>query len=273
MHCKNCKSEFNDNERFCSNCGAKYIHNRLSVGGLVKQLNQEFLNYDNKLFKTFRDLTVKPEVVIDGYISGIRKRYVDVISYMAIALTVLGIQIFLLRYFYTEHFTLQTKQVTLQLNEVKQPEASSFMKSMFDGFFDYFGVVTLIFVPIVALFSYLIFSITTKKHNYAEHIVSNTYITAHYSIFMFLISIPFLVFKIDISITFTFITFLCYFYIAYAYKRLYNVSVLGTIWRTILITLSYAFVASIITLFILFMIGIIIGYTKMQETLDISHVL
>ncbi|PHR71636.1 MAG: hypothetical protein COA67_06375 [Lutibacter sp.] len=64
--------------------------------------NEQFLNYDNKFLQTFIHLFTKPEVVIDGYINGTRKKYVNVISYFAIAITLSGLQMFILNKFFPE---------------------------------------------------------------------------------------------------------------------------------------------------------------------------
>ena len=70
MDCKNCGYHLDPTEKYCHKCGARVIHNRLTTKGLMSQLGEEFLNYDNKLLKTFKDLVKKPEVVIDGFING-----------------------------------------------------------------------------------------------------------------------------------------------------------------------------------------------------------
>ena len=87
MNCKNCNLLISDKDNFCNSCGAKVIRNRLTIKSLFEDFSEQFLNYDNKFLQTFLHLFTKPEVVIDGYINGTRKKYVNVISYFAIALT------------------------------------------------------------------------------------------------------------------------------------------------------------------------------------------
>jgi hypothetical protein len=72
------------------------IRNRLTPKVLAEQVNEEFLSIDNKFLITLIDLLKKPEAVIDGYIHGLRKKYIGVIPFYAISLTILGFQTFLL---------------------------------------------------------------------------------------------------------------------------------------------------------------------------------
>ena len=55
-----------------------------------------FFSVDNKLLKTFLHLFSKPEAVIVGFIEGTRKKYINVVQYFAIALTLIGLQVFLM---------------------------------------------------------------------------------------------------------------------------------------------------------------------------------
>ena len=81
MECKNCSNQLSTNSDFCNSCGAKVIRNRLTLKNIFEHIIETFFNYDNKLLRTFIDLFKKPEKVIDGYINGVRKRYVNPISY------------------------------------------------------------------------------------------------------------------------------------------------------------------------------------------------
>ena len=102
MHCKNCNSELSELSTYCDQCGGRVIKNRLTLKSLFLHLSETFFNYDNKLLRTFLNLFKAPEDVIGGYISGVRKKYVDVISYFALALTITGFEWFILNKFYPE---------------------------------------------------------------------------------------------------------------------------------------------------------------------------
>ena len=96
MNCKNCKTTLEESDDYCRNCGGKVIRNRLTIKSLFHHFSETYFNYDNKLLRTFLTLFSKPEEVIVGYINGTRKKYVDVIGYFALAITLSGLQIFFL---------------------------------------------------------------------------------------------------------------------------------------------------------------------------------
>ena len=99
-NCKNCNTQLLSKNDFCPSCGGKVIRNRLTLKALFSNFSEQFLNYDNKFLKTFLHLFSKPEEVIDGYINGTRKKYVNVVSYFAIAITLSGLLMFVLNKFF-----------------------------------------------------------------------------------------------------------------------------------------------------------------------------
>ena len=97
MDCKNCNISIKDNDNFCPSCGGKVIRNRLTIKNLLAYFSEQFLNYDNKFFQTFIHLFTKPELVIGGYIDGVRKKYINPINFLAISLTLSGVYFFFFR--------------------------------------------------------------------------------------------------------------------------------------------------------------------------------
>ena len=77
MNCKNCEISLTGTDDFCKNCGAKVIKNRLTLKNLFLHISETFFNYDNKLLKTILHLFTKPEYVIDSYVNGVRKKYIN----------------------------------------------------------------------------------------------------------------------------------------------------------------------------------------------------
>ena len=102
MRCKNCDNSLKDTQKFCDECGAKIINNRLQPKIIAQQVNEQFISIDNKFFRTFFDLFKQPESVIVGYINGTRKKYIDVLQYFAISLTLAGIHVFLITTFFKD---------------------------------------------------------------------------------------------------------------------------------------------------------------------------
>ncbi|WP_298928581.1 DUF3667 domain-containing protein [uncultured Allomuricauda sp.] len=175
MDCKNCDNSLRTDFSYCPNCGAKIIKNRLSLKNVWQDLRYQVFNLDNTLFKTFRHLFSKPEVVVERYISGTRKKYMNPISYFAIAITLSGILFFILRKVYN---------VELAPNILSEDE----MPNM-DFVFDYQGLLSYIIMPIYALMTWLLF-LDKKKLNYTEHLVVNAYITGQTSFVQVLICLP-----------------------------------------------------------------------------------
>ena len=103
MNCKNCHTDIPERSGYCSRCGAKVIRNRLTMKNLISSFSRQFFDYDNKFLQTFINLFKKPEDVIGSYINGTRKKYVNVISYYAIAISLAGIQLFVLNKFFPEN--------------------------------------------------------------------------------------------------------------------------------------------------------------------------
>ena len=74
MFCKNCERQLRTDFRFCPDCGAKIIRNRITLKNLWGDVVERVFNIDNTFLKTFGHLFSKPEVVIEGYIEGTRLR-------------------------------------------------------------------------------------------------------------------------------------------------------------------------------------------------------
>lgn len=249
MTCKNCNLELETNSRFCSLCGNKVITKRITIKNIIAEFNQQFLNYDNKLLKTFRHLIIKPELVIDAYITGNRKKYVNVITYLAVSLSLIGFQLLILRKVYPE------KMANSATSSGLNPELEKRIAEVGEYLFDYFGLITIVFIPITALSTYIIFR--NRRHNYAEHIILNMYTTAQFTILLFLISTLLMLTGLVATSTFTTASVFVYIYLGYCYIRLYGLSIPGAIWRTIVSQILYMIFVGII-FFTLTVIGVFI---------------
>lgn len=210
MACKNCETPLTVEDQFCNRCGAKVIRNRLTLRNLWEDFSEQFLNYDNKLLQTLLVLFVKPEEVIGNYIHGTRKKYVNVVSYFAIALTLSGLQLFILRKFYPE--TLDVFSLI--------PSSATTPNTNIDWVFDYYSIFALINLPMYAVMGTLSF-MGLKKFNYTEHLVINTYIMAQYTIVSAIFTTIFCMFGINFFIVANFANLLVIIYGSYCYKRLY----------------------------------------------------
>ena len=175
MECKNCSTSLPSAYHYCPSCGAKVVHNRLTLKQVGQDLGNQVFNLDNTFFKTFKHLFVQPDAVIKSYISGTRKKYMNPIGYFAIAVTLLGVLFFFLRRVY---------HVDLTSNSFTDREGPNM-----DFIFDYQGLLSYLIVPLNAIMTWILF-IDRKKLNYTEHLVANAYISGQVSFVQVLVCLP-----------------------------------------------------------------------------------
>ena len=154
------------------------IRNRLSFKNLFEHISETFFNYDNKLLRTFIDLLKRPEEVIDGYIKGIRKRYVNPISYLGIALTLLGITFFIMKKI---NFEFDVDVFNQGINDEAKSKVTNFT-SEYNSFF------LLSYIPMFVVSSWLILK-QNINYNFTERTVVFIYAIAEISLVLFLPSL------------------------------------------------------------------------------------
>lgn len=254
MNCKNCQTLLDSSNSFCSNCGAKVIKNRLTLKNLLSQFTEQFLNYDNKFLQTFIHLFTKPEIVIGGYINGVRKKYVNVISYFAIALTLAGFQMFILNKFFPE--LLDVKMISQEGMEDIQANNISFVE-------EYQSIIYMLLVPVYALISKIVFY-SIKTYNFTEHLVINMYLSAHFSIVSSLVVFICSFLGINYFLAGSLIIPVQIVYSAYGFKRLFNLSFKSIVIKTILF---------LIVSFIVFILYSIIVAILMYSNGDFQNII
>ncbi|GAB5400584.1 MAG: hypothetical protein Aureis2KO_21690 [Aureisphaera sp.] len=246
MECKNCSSVLNSTHNYCEKCGAKVIRNRLTIKNIWEDFQEQFLNYDNRFLKTYLSMFRKPHEVIGSYINGTRKKYVNVLSYYAIALTFTGIQLFVIRKFYPESMDLNFVPTT-------QPQEVANI----DWAFDYYSFLALINLPLYALLAKLTYT-GLKKFNYTEHLVVMSYAAAQFAITNFIILTASVALGGNYFIVGNAMNLLLMIYVGYIYKKLYPLSLGKIILRTLLffgVLLGLMIVAGIIQFAYLYFSG------------------
>ncbi|MGB5646688.1 MAG: DUF3667 domain-containing protein, partial [Muriicola sp.] len=101
MNCKNCQTPQRTDFKYCPNCGAKVVQNRLSFKNITYDITERYFNLDNTFIKTVVQLCIRPETVIDAYIQGVRRKYLNPMSHLGIALTLSGLLIFIMQKVFT----------------------------------------------------------------------------------------------------------------------------------------------------------------------------
>ncbi|MFK7782249.1 DUF3667 domain-containing protein [Psychroserpens sp.] len=229
MNCKNCHTELSEHSQFCNSCGGKVIRNRLTFRNLFEHVSETFFNYDNKLLRTIIDLIKQPEVVIGGYISGVRKRYVNPISFFGLTLTLVGLEWLVLRRFFPEQLNLSS--LAVGGNE-------SMLENVFSFAQDYSSIIMMLSVPIYAIISRIVF-FDNKKYNYVEHIIAFTYMMAILSLFGAVINVIGASMGRDLGLV-TYINMpVQIIYISYCFKKLYKISTAEIFGRMILSLFTY----------------------------------
>jgi hypothetical protein len=97
MNCKNCEINLDINDKFCAQCGAQVVKEKLTIKKVIYEFSERYLSFDNKFLTTFKTLFTHPEWVINGYLNGLRVRFVNPITYLIIAVTLSGFNIFLMK--------------------------------------------------------------------------------------------------------------------------------------------------------------------------------
>ena len=259
MNCKNCNKVLKDTQRYCDECGAKVIKNRLTPKILATQVNQEFISIDNKFLKTFIHLFTKPKAVIDGYIHGTRKKYINVVQYLAISITLLGLQYFIINSINPEYFIPESSStIDEELAKYYPPEALETMRKLSKAMNEYMSLVYLIGLPISALISWIAF-LKERIHNFTEHTVINMYVTAQYIIYSVLLYLIFFFLNISISTLITIATISYVFYFGFVFYRLYDLKI-----TTIFLRFLYSIILYLVIMLVLIIITsiIVIIYLK-----------
>ncbi|MDG5492608.1 DUF3667 domain-containing protein [Psychroserpens sp. SPM9] len=261
MTCKNCDTLLNSEQHYCYECGAKVIKNRLTTKNLFSEFSEQFLSYDNKFLITFFDLFRKPESVIHGYITGTRKKYINVIQYLAISLTLLGLQLFILNKFYPDFFAAAYTDFGnyfAMYPENTRVEAKKFMSNYLAFINEYQSLVYIIGIPFTAIVTYFAFR-KEKLLNYIEHVVVNTYLTAQYVVFTFFLYLIFAVLNLNVNVLINISLVLYLFYYGFVFYRIYKLRV-TTIFLRFLLSLAILGVMFLIVL----TLGIIIGIVYLK---------
>lgn len=248
MNCKNCDNALRTDHSFCPNCGAKIIRNRLTLKNLWYDITERYFNLDNTFLKTFWHLFTKPQVVIGGYIEGIRKKYLNPISYLAIALTLSGITLFVMRKKFKNGIDFSQFAGGQNMNnEVGEKIMTSTM--------DFSSFIFLLYIPVFALAGWVAFN--QKNYNISEHAVIALYSLAQYSIVTFPISILVLLINPQsyLSLTWPLMLFMIFFAV-YVVNRINKLKTSQRITRSILYTFIWG--AAYLCFMILFWVALLV---------------
>lgn len=255
MNCKNCNTALSKLINYCPLCGAKIVKKRLTFKNITADINEQFLNIDNKFLKTFIHLFTKPEIVINGFIEGTRKKYVNVIQYFAISLTLVGVQVFLMNTFFKDALTFDPN-VFSPIAESEVQKNNPFANFNFEEINNFQSIIYILSVPVSTIATWISYYIVGIRHyNFTEHLVINLYYSAQIILVTAIFSILFLCFGLDYLLISGVVSVLTFGYFFYVLKRVFS----STFWETALhfIIIMFAY----LVLFVVFIIiAAIIGF-------------
>ncbi|KJD31431.1 hypothetical protein PK35_15095 [Tamlana nanhaiensis] len=187
MTCKNCNNNLRTDYSFCPDCGAKVIRKRITVKSLIFDFFERYFNLDNTLLATLKDIIIKPQAVCGGYISGLRKKYLDPVSLLAISLTLSGIIMFLMKKVAWKYIDFGA------IGYAQTSSGGAGTQKIMEATMEYSSFIYFFYIPIIACSSFVVFN--KKQYNFPEHAVIATYsltcfsiITTVYAFFALLIS-------------------------------------------------------------------------------------
>jgi len=216
-NCKNCHTELIEGAEFCHSCGAKIIRNRLSFKNLFEHITETFLNYDNKLLRTIIYLFKNPSDVIDDYVKGVRKKYVNPLSFFGLALTLSGLSLFILNKFYIND--IDFSMLIMKDNPINEDVFMETQSSMQE----YNSLFYSALIPFFAIISRIVF--LNRTYNLTEHIVIYLYTMSLMSLISVVLSQVLLLIEPDLYIISGFAIFIFMFlYHCRLFKQLFELS-------------------------------------------------
>ncbi len=262
MNCKNCSAEIKPENKYCSACGAKIVHERITLKSLMSGVLVSF-GWDNSFLVTFRDLIFRPQIVFEKYLNGTRKKYTNPFTFFAIGV---ALTVFVINFYSEELINISTKASlkpsetimnTVQEGEDMSSEGKtnfmdkqqSFSRKIIDFQYKYFYYLSFLLLPLYALIALLVFG---KPENFGEHLVINAYIQGVLFFFSLLLFLLTLLLNYDVHSTGAILLTMVYYSFAYTKYRKY------TIGQTIMKLLRFFIILTIIVV-MLFVSGILIG--------------
>jgi len=227
MQCKNCQTPLQENNKFCASCGAKIINHRLNFKSVTEEFFATFISWDNKFFKTFIHLLTKPQEVTNGYLDGVRKRYMQPFAYMLIALSIYGIYMFFSKEMMMDY--MDNMNAVMEKFSSNNSKTKDFNTKMLSVLFKYHNIYTLSSIPLLAFINKIIF----KKRNFIEHNITLLYAYATFLLLSVIIGFIGVIFNINYGAIYNIIMPLMIIYHLYFYKKMFDFDKITIILKTL----------------------------------------
>ncbi|WP_394751263.1 DUF3667 domain-containing protein [Spongiimicrobium salis] len=175
---------------------------RLTLSSFLEEISDSIFQVNRGLFYTVKSLTRRPGHAIREFLNGERKYYFKPIAYVLLLSTL---------YFFITEILGKTTLLDNAISGFRRgaEDKSDFshnaaiLKFSTEWLTNNFAYSNLLLIPIFSIASYL--SFFGRKQNFLEHIVINSYIAGHQTIFYSLFSIVgFLLMQDDLGVTLAF---------------------------------------------------------------------
>ncbi len=285
MNCKNCNEVIEDDALFCDHCGAKVLKDRITFRFLLKELFIS-LGWDSYFIVTIKMMFTKPDKVLREYVNGIRKRYLNPFTYIAIsaALSLIVFNIFSKDFTKLQNTINNTEVVALKklvdqdltkLKDVTPEQLKALQKQQVAAkirldvqdkimklFLKYFNIFMFLLVPFYALISNWTYR---KPYNYGEHIVMNSYLVG--TSMYFTIILFFLAIIIHPAFYFSNIFIFTAYYL-YTFSKLHEYNLKQSL-LSLLRFILVAFIVTVVLIVIIGLIAILVGILYALKNPDI----
>lgn len=175
--CKNCNQNLSG--KYCSACGQP-VFERFTIGYFWSLLHQDLFEIDRGLWKTFKDLMLRPGYMVQDFLGGKTKMYFSPLKYLLVAVALFYLLISV------ESF-LEKNQTDSDLFEWKwdyllndhapfsgealQDFSYAVPAFLGEGLTLYF----LLFIPFLALGCLIVF----RRYNFTEYLIALTFMWGH----------------------------------------------------------------------------------------------
>ena len=185
MNCKNCDSPITDSYKFCPECGAEIVKERVTLKRIFGQFFTVIFGWDSKFMLTFKGLWLRPHEIFKAFIDGTRKKYVNPFSFFAIGV---AFSIIIFNVFSDQFLKFSSVKVdtTIEAGEGDQDQEEMELaaeeyskrqeelnKKVQQTLLKYYNIYSFLLLPVYTLIAFLVY---WKPYNYAEHLSINAYI-------------------------------------------------------------------------------------------------
>lgn len=249
MECKNCQQTLQPSHAYCFQCGGMVVKNRITFKSLFSELLDRYFSLDSKLVQTWKALFTKPEDVVNGYINGVRNKYMPPLSFFILAIAVSGLYNYLLR-----NGWLGDYNTFVNAFATENKDAPIDFKEFMNQIMDYQNLLFFAFLPFMALISKILFY-NQSNWNFAEHTIVYTYTYAQCS-FLLVGVMPILFFFPESLMIYTTLSIPLYILLhAYFLKRIFQLTVKQIFVKTLLfiplLFLMYMLVVIVVAIVVL----------------------